>query len=115
VGNAHLPFKGLVVALAYLGSAVTARPDLMITNASGVRAGITGIVSRPPNGIGVDFAVVDPTGTNVTKFTFQRSFDMKTWADYTGTNVVTGSSSGESSDLRTSANQFYRMRLINFR
>ena len=86
----------------------------MITNGSGVRAGISGFILRPPNGIGVDFAITDPTGTNVTRYTFQRSFDMKTWTDYTGTNVVTGNSTGESSDLVTASNQFYRMRLINF-
>jgi hypothetical protein len=49
------------MALAFLGSAVVVWPDLIITNAAGVRAGITGIVHRQvDNSIGVDFAVIDP-------------------------------------------------------
>ena len=106
--------RSLIMALAYLASAGAARPDL-ITNAAGVRAGITGIVYRQAdNSIGVDFAVIDPTGTNVTTFAIQRSTNLVAWADYSSTLVVTGNSSGEVSDFATLTKQFYRMRLINF-
>jgi hypothetical protein len=77
------------MAIVYLASAGAARPDLIITNAAGVRAGISGIVRRAGISLGVDFSVVDPT-------------------------VVRGSTSGEVSDSATSTKQFYRMRLINF-
>ena len=108
--------KCLTMALAYLASAGAARPDLIITNAAGVRAGITAIIHRQiDNSIGVDFSIVDPTGTNVTTFTIQRSADLVGWADYTSTLVVTGSTSGEVSDFATPLKQFYRMRLINFK
>jgi hypothetical protein len=103
------------VTLAVLAMAGIARADLIITNAAGVRAGITGIVHHQvDNSIGVDFSIVDPTGTNVTTFTIQRSVDLAGWADYTAILMVTGSISGEVSDFATSAKQFYRMRLINF-
>jgi hypothetical protein len=105
----------LIMALAYLASAGAARPDLTITNAARVRAGITGIVHRHiDNSIGVDFSIVDPTGTNVTTFAIQRSTNLVAWADYTSTLVVTGSTSGEVSDFATLTKQFYRIRLINF-
>jgi hypothetical protein len=104
------------VVFAFLLSAGAARPDLIITNAAGVRAGITGIVHRrTDNSIGVDFSVVDPTGTNVTTFAIQRSTNMVAWADYSSTLVATGSTSGEVSDFATFKNQFYRMRLSNFK
>jgi hypothetical protein len=103
------------MALAYLASAGAARPSLIIANAAGVRAGISGIVHRQAdNSIGVDFSIVDPTGTNVTTFTIQRSADLISWADYSSTLMVTGSISGEIGDFATSMKQFYRMRLINF-
>jgi hypothetical protein len=106
----------LVVVFAFLLSANVARADLIITNAAGVRAGITGIVHhQEDNSIGVDFSIVDPTGTNVTSFTIQRSLDLVSWPDYTAILMVTGSISGEVSDFATSTKQFYRMRLINFR
>jgi hypothetical protein len=105
----------LIVALVFLALAGAARPDLIITNAAGVRAGITGIVHhQADNSIGVDFSIVDPTGTNVTSFTIQRSTNVVSWADYTAMLMVTGSISGEVSDFATSTKQFYRMRLINF-
>lgn len=104
----------IIMALAFLASAGLVWSDLIITNAAGVRAGITGIVRRPNNGIGVDFAITDPTGTNVTTFTIERSTNLVVWADLSPTQMVTGSTSGEASDFATSTNQFYRMRLINF-
>ncbi len=108
-------FRRLIAGLGILALAGTARADLIITNAAGVRAGITGIVHhQADNSIGVDFSIVDPTGTNVTSFTIQRSLDLVGWADYTSTLMVTGSTSGEVSDFATSTKQFYRMRLINF-
>lgn len=109
------PRRFIIIAFVFLASAGMARSDLTITNAAGVRAGITGIVRRPNNGIGVDFAVIDPTGTNVTTFTIQRSTNLVAWADFSPTQVVTGSIiSGEVSDFATLTNQFYRMRLTNF-
>ncbi len=111
----HAAVSQLIVALAFLVSAGSAWSDLTITNAAGVRAGITGVVYRPAdNSIGVDFAVIDPTGTNVTTFTIQRSTNVVSWADYSSMLMVTGSVSGEVSDFATSTHQFYRMRLINF-
>jgi len=105
----------LIVALVFLALAGAARPDLIITNAAGVRAGITGIVHhQADNSIGVDFSIVDPTGTNATNFTIQRSTNVVSWADYTAMLMATGSISGEVSDFATSTKQFYRMRLINF-
>jgi hypothetical protein len=107
--------RRFVMAFIFLASAGAARPDL-ITNAAGVRAGITGIIHRQSdNSIGVDFAVIDPTGTNVTTFAIQRSTNLVAWADYSSTLVVTGSSSGEVSDFATLTKQFYRMRLSNFK
>ena len=108
--------RRFVTAFAFLTAAGAARPDLIITNAAGVRAGITGIVHhQTDNSIGVDFSVIDPTGTNITSFTIQRSTNVVAWADYSSTLVITGSASGEVSDFATSRNQFYRMRLINFK
>jgi hypothetical protein len=109
------PLRYLIAAIVFLTVADSARPDLIITNAAGVRAGITGIVNRQANNsVGVDFSVVDPSGTNVTTFTIQRSTNLVSWADYTAMLMVTGSISGEVSDFVTSMTQFYRMRLINF-
>jgi hypothetical protein len=106
----------LIVALVFLMATRAARADLIITNAAGVRAGIAGIIKRQvDNSIGVDFSIVDPTGTNVTNFTIQRSTNLVNWVDYTAMLTVTGSISGEVSDFATSTKQFYRMRLINFR
>lgn len=124
-----IKIKNWLVAIAYLAIVETARPDLLVTNAAGVRAGITGIVYNKPgdtNTIGVDFVVIDPAdpagtngnGTNVTTFTIQTNSSLKTmWADYSATLVVTGTSlRNEISDLRNNkTGQFYRMRLINFR
>ncbi len=110
--------KYLVMALAYLVSAVTARPDLTVTNAAGVRAGITGIVyHRSDNSIGVDYAVTDPTGTNVTTFVIQSNADLTAvtaWTNYSGILTVTGNISSEISDFATPPKKFYRMQLINF-
>ncbi len=103
------------VILAFFAMAGITRADLIITNAAGVRAGITGIVHhQADNSIGVDFSIVDPTGTNVTNFTIQRGTNLVSWADYTAVLMVTGSISGEVSDFATTTKQFYRMRLINF-
>ena len=69
--------------------------------------------------IGVQFAVRDPTGTNVTTFAIPRSTSCTNWTDYTtltvtGNYPVTDLGSAEISDFVTSATPFYRMRLINF-
>src|ERR1700722_11933038 len=55
------PLRCLMVPLVFLAGAGAVWSDLIITNAAGVRAGITGIISRPANNsIGVDFSIVDP-------------------------------------------------------
>jgi len=105
-----------VVAAAWLAIAAAARADLMVSNAAGVKAGITGIVYYPAdNSIGVQFTVTAPTGTNLTTFTIQKSFNMKAWTNYSSSVTVTGSLPlTEISDFATGTNQFYRMQLINF-
>jgi hypothetical protein len=116
MGTVGIKFRRLVAAIVYLAIVSTARP-VLITNAAGVKAGITGIVYHSAtNSIGVDFIVIDPTGTNVTKFTIQTNATLKTtWTDYSATQTVTGSfGPAEISDFATSSNKFYRMRLINF-
>ncbi len=120
----HVKLIGFVAALASVAIASAVLADLMVTNAAGVRAGITGIVYRPatngaPNGVGVRFAIRDPTGTNVTTFAIQRSLDLTTWTNYstmtvTGNYPITGVGSAEIGDPTTSTAQFYRMQLINF-
>lgn len=111
-----IALRCLVATLAFVAMTGVARADLIITNAAGVRAGITGIVHhQADDSIGVDFSIVDSTGTNVTSFTIQRGTNVVSWADYTAILMVTGSISGEVSDFATSSKQFYRMRLINFR
>lgn len=106
--------------LASVAAAGAVLADLMVTNAAGVRAGITGIVFRPSDrSVAVQFAVRDATGTNVTNLAFQRSFNLTSWGDYstltvTGNYPVAGTGSAEISDFATSSNQFYRVRLINF-
>lgn len=109
--------KYLVMALAYLVSAVTARPDLTFTNAAGVRAGIVGIVPRSSNSIGVDYIVSDPSGIDVTTFVIQSSTNLTTptaWTNYSAILTVTGNISSEISDFAIPPKKFYRMRLINF-
>jgi hypothetical protein len=108
--------RTLAVAAAWLVIACAARADLMVSNAAGVKAGITGIVYYPAdNSIGVQFIVTAPTGTNLTTFTIQKSFNMKSWTNYSSSVTVTGSLPlTEISDFATGTNQFYRMQLINF-
>src|SRR5579871_3897097 len=104
--------RHLVVALVYLASAVAARPDLTVTNAAGVRAGITGIVIHTNDGsLGIDYIVSAPTTTNVTTFVVQKNFDLTTtnWVNYTPTFTVTGNTSGEASDFPSTPKQFYRV------
>jgi hypothetical protein len=113
--NGHVVPGGLLVALLGVALAGAALADLMVTNAAGVRAGITGIVTVPPNTVNVQWVVLDPTGTNVTRFFFQQSDDLKTWTNFNQTVIiVTGSFTGVIADLTTPTSQFYRMRLINF-
>jgi hypothetical protein len=99
-----------------LAIAGATRADLMVSNAAGVKAGISGIVSYPADdSIDVQFIVTAPTTTNLTTFTIQKSFDMKIWTNYSSSVTVTGSlPRTEISDFATATNQFYRMQLINF-
>ena len=107
--------RGFVAVLTCVAITSAARANLMVTNAAGVRAGITEIVYRPSfNTIAVKWAVVDPTTTNVTAFTFQQSSNLTNWVTSYPTNTVTGSASGEASDIPNPTPQFYRMQLINF-
>jgi len=112
--------RGLVVVFASLVVAGGVLADLMLTNAAGVRAGITGIVTTTQTGdINVQFAVRDPTGTNVTSFAIQRSLNLTNWTDIstltvTGNFPVTGMGSAAIADTPVSPAQFYRMRLMNF-
>jgi len=118
MSTGSIKFIKFVAILLYLAIVDTARPDLMVTNAAGVKAGIIGIVHHggSTNSIGVDFVILAPTTTNVTAFTIQTNFNLKAgWGDYSGTQVVTGSfGPAEISDFITVSNKFYRMRLINF-
>ena len=113
--------RSLVVTIACMAIVSTVRSDLIVTNNTGVRAGIPGIIHVPPtNGtpdsVNVQWSVVDPTGTNVTHFKIQHSSDLIGWSDYTmTTQTVIGTSNGSVSDFTSSTNQFYRMQLINFR
>ena len=111
--------RGFVAVLTCVAITSAARANLMATNAAGVRAGITGIVTTPANDINVQFSVRDPTGTNVTTLAIQRSPNLTNWTDYstltvTGNYPVTGIGSAQISDFAPSLPQFYRMRLINF-
>jgi hypothetical protein len=107
----------MVIALTSLAVIAAALGDLIVTNAAGVRAGITDILYRESdNSVAVVYSVFDPTGTNVTMFTIQSSPDLKTWTDYSPVITVTGSIPGtaETSDSAAPQTKFYRMRLINF-
>jgi hypothetical protein len=110
-------WRQLMMVAIYLAIAANGRSDLTVTNSAGVRAGITGIVYYPSvKSVGVNFAVNDPTGTNVTSFTIQTNSALKGWADFSSTITVTGSF-GPSQIAAPATNmpsQFYRMRLINF-
>ncbi|HUJ11202.1 MAG TPA: hypothetical protein VL171_14365 [Verrucomicrobiae bacterium] len=109
--------KMAAIAMISLGTSVAVPGDLIVTNAAGVSAGITGIVRRSDNSIGVDFEITDPTGTNVTTFNIQTSQDLITWTNLTQQSVTyTGSVPGEiSGGFASSPAKFYRMYLINFR
>lgn len=106
----------LAFATTWLFVAGAARADMIVSNAAGVKAGITGIVPYPADGsIGVQFIVNAPTGTNLTTFMIQKSFDMKTWTNYSVSVTVTGSLPlTQISDFVATSNQFYRMELIDF-
>ena len=106
----------LTMVAAWLAVAGVVRDSLIVSNAAGVQAGITGIVHYPSdNSIGVEFIVTAPTATNLTTFTIQKSFDMKSWTNYSVSVTVTGSLPlTEISDFVATSNQFYRMELINF-
>jgi hypothetical protein len=108
--------RTLVIAAAWLAITGAAHAGLVVSNAAGVEAGITGIVHNPSdNSIGVQFLVTAPTSTNVATFTIQKSFDMKAWTNYSSSITVTGSLPlTEISDFAVASNQFYRMQLINF-
>jgi hypothetical protein len=111
----HVLPSALLLALVGVTLAGVALADLMATNAAGVRAGITGIITVPPNTINVQYAVLAPTGTNVTTFVIQRSPNLAAWSNFTPTVTVTGSIMGAVGDFTTPTSQFYRMHLINFR
>jgi hypothetical protein len=120
-----LKLRSLVVVVVCVAIAGVARSDLTPTNSAGVRAGITGIIYHPastngPASMGVSWIVVHPTSTNSTSFTMQQNFDLKTanlWSDSTSTVTVNGvgTHTGEAGNLASPTNQFFRMRLINFR
>ena len=111
--------RGLVVGVVLMIIAGGVLADLMITNAAGVRAGITGIVISPAKDINVLFAVRDPTGGRVTNFAIQRSSDLSNWTNIcsltvTGNYPIMGVGVAQVADRVTSAAQFYRMQLIDF-
>ena len=110
----RLGLFALVLACGVLAGA--ARADMIVSNKAGVVAGISGIVHyTDDNSIGVQFFVTAPTGTNLTTFTIQKSFDVKAWTNYSVSVTVTGSLPvTEIADFITASNQFYRMQLINF-
>jgi hypothetical protein len=112
----YKPLRTLAIVAAWLAIAGVAHADLMASNAAGVKAGITGIVyDASGKSVGVQFIVTAPTGTNLTTFTIQKSFDLKTWTDYSSSVTVTGSLPlTQISDFVAASNQFYRMQLINF-
>jgi hypothetical protein len=118
--NTYSKLRGLAAVLASMVVASVALADLMVTNVAGVSAGITGVVYRQSDdSIAVQFAVRDPTGTNVTTFVIQRSTSLTNWTDYstmtvTGNYPVAGAGYAEISDFATSGTPYYRMRLINF-
>lgn len=104
-----------MIASLWAAIVSVSRADVTVTNSSGVRAGINGIVYRPADkSIGVGVTVVDPSGTKVTTFVIQRSSDLKSWTNYSATIMATGSVIGEISDFTGATNQFYRIQLINF-
>jgi hypothetical protein len=109
--------RTLAIAAVWLAIAGAARAELMASNAAGVKAGITKIVCNASgNSVGVQFIVTAPTGTNLTTFTIQKSFDLKAWTNYSSSVIVTGSLPlTQISDFLAASNQFYRMQLINFR
>ena len=112
----------VVVCMAMVGAAGS---DLTPTNNAGVRAGIGGIIYHPastngPASMGVSWIVVHPTSTNSTSFMMQQNSDLKAtnlWIDSTSTITVNGvgTHTGEAGNLASTTNQFYRMRLINYR
>lgn len=115
INNLQALRKVVVIAMACLAISAVVLGDLMVTNAAGVRAGITGIV-RSNDAIRVSFAVFDPTGSNATTFTFQSSQDLITWTNILDQSLTyTGNVSGEvSGGFATPQAKFYRMYLINF-
>jgi len=113
--RAWAKYGGWLVVLASFVISSAGRADLMVTKTNGVSAGITSIVYRSSdNSIGVKWAVTDPTGTNVTAFTFQQSSNLTNWVNAYPTNTVVGVASGEAGGgFATSPKQFYRMQLIS--
>ncbi|HUI06903.1 MAG TPA: hypothetical protein VL486_07835 [Verrucomicrobiae bacterium] len=117
-------WKGVVAVLISMVITSVGLADMMATNSAGVRAGITGIVFRPAaygagDTVGLQFAVRDPSETNVTTLVFQRSPNLTNWTDYlsltvTGNYPIAGMGSAEAPDLVTPTPQFYRIRLLNF-
>ena len=108
--------RTLAIAAVWLAIAGAARADLIVSNAAGVKAGITKIVcSASGKSVGVQFLVTAPTATNLTTFTIQKSLDLKLWTNYSSSVIVTGSLPlTQISDFIAVSNQFYRMQLINF-
>jgi hypothetical protein len=114
--NLHVLRKMVVMAMAGFAFGAVALGQLIVTNNAGVSAGITSIVySQAVNSVNVGFVIVDPSGTNVTKFIIQSSADLQTWTNLTSTITVTGSLPGGLGDPAPTQTHFYRMLLLNFR
>ncbi len=113
---AFILVRAMAMALVWFAIAGAARAQLMVSNSAGVTAGITGIIyDRSGNVVDVRFLVNDPKGSDVTTFVIQKSFDLKTWTNYSSSVTVTGSLAlSQVSDFVAASNQFYRMQLINF-
>jgi len=113
-GDVMKKFGKGISALVSLWMVGAVGADLITSTKTGVKAGVTSVISRPTNFVAVEFEILDSTGTNQTSFLFQRSSDMVHWSNYSSAVTVTGTISGEITDMLTSTNEFYRMRLINF-
>ena len=105
--------RTLILAVACWAMAGAAHAALTVSSANGVEASITGILYYPDdNSIGVHFFVTAPTSTNISTFTIQKSFDLKTWANYSSSITITGSLPlTEIGDYVTAPSQFYRLQL----
>ena len=107
--------RTLVLAVACWATAGAAQAAVVVSNAAGVEACITGIVYYPSdNSIGVQFYVTAPTSTNITTYTIQKSPDLHTWTNYSSVMTITGSlAHTEIGDAVSGSSQFYRIQLSN--